>query len=492
MKPATLFEGITTPVIGMVQPPALPGSGGWRGQPFKDILEFALADAQALIEGGIDAVLVQNMWDGPIKETATPQAISHMSVIAQEIRRLTRLPLGVSLLANDGPANLSVAAAAEADFVRLKVYVGIMIRGSGLIPGCAAEAIAARKLLGCEHIRILADVHDRSGTPLGNPPLAGDVEGAVWSHADALIITGRNEEELIQMLSEARQASAGLPIVLGGGTRVENLARLLPLVDGVIVGATLKRNGQDPEPVDSRASSSLHGCRSGTESLIMDSAAPRLPTPRLDVNRARPLLAISALQVKFKTDEGLVHAVNGISFELGAGETLGIIGESGSGKTVSMLAVMGLIPTPPGKISGSVRFEGKELLTMDEAQRRKMRGSQIAMVFQDPMTSLNPVLTIGRQVSETLRLHLNLGEAAARQKTIELLDAVGIPDASRRYSDYPHRFSGGMRQRVMIAIGLACQPRLLIVDEPTTALDVTIQAQTLSGQAASSRFRAWR
>jgi oligopeptide transport system ATP-binding protein len=203
---------------------------------------------------------------------------------------------------------------------------------------------------------------------------------------------------------------------------------------------------------------------------------PVSPTP---ANGAGVLLAISGLQVKFKTEQGIVYAVNGVSFDVRAGETLGIIGESGSGKTVSMLAVMGLISTPPGMVSGSVRFEGQELLTMDEAHRRKIRGGQIAMVFQDPMTSLNPVLTIGKQVSETLRLHLNLGESDAQQKAIELLEAVGIQDARRRYSDYPHRLSGGMRQRVMIAIGLACHPRLLIADEPTTALDVTIQAQIL-------------
>jgi uncharacterized protein len=250
MNTASLFDGISKPVIGMVQPPALPGSGGWTGQPFKEILAFALADARALIEGGVDAVLVQNMWDGPVKEETSSQAIAHMTVIVQEIRRISQLPLGVTLLTNDAAANLAIAAATDANFVRLKVFVGTMIKGSGLITGCAADAVAARQLLGCEHIRILADVHDRSGIPLGNPSLSDDIEGAIWSRADGLIITGRSVDESIQMLQEARSAAASLPIVLGGGTKVDNLSRLLPLVDGIIVGATLKHNGQDPEPVD--------------------------------------------------------------------------------------------------------------------------------------------------------------------------------------------------------------------------------------------------
>ncbi len=196
-------------------------------------------------------------------------------------------------------------------------------------------------------------------------------------------------------------------------------------------------------------------------------------------NGAKKLLVVSELQVEFRAERGIVNAVNGISFDVRAGETIGIIGESGSGKTVSMLAIMGLIPSPPGFICGSVQFEGQDLFTLNEGSRRKIRGSQIAMVFQDPLTSLNPVLTIGQQVSEMYKLHKNLGETASRQKAIELLDAVGIPDANRRYNDYPHRLSGGMRQRVMIAIGIACHPKLLIADEPTTALDVTIQAQIL-------------
>jgi oligopeptide transport system ATP-binding protein len=202
------------------------------------------------------------------------------------------------------------------------------------------------------------------------------------------------------------------------------------------------------------------------------------PSFQADEN-GEPLFAISDLHVAFKTAQGIVNAVNGVSFEVHTGETLGIVGESGSGKTVSMLAAMGLVPIPPGSIKGSIRFEGQELLSMDEPHRRKIRGSRMAMVFQDPMTSLNPVLTIGHQVSETLRLHLNLDEMQAREKAIELLTSVGIPDAERRYTDYPHRLSGGMRQRVMIAIGLACHPQLLIADEPTTALDVTIQAQII-------------
>jgi uncharacterized protein len=250
MQTTTLFEGVHKPIIGMVQPPALPGSGGWTGLPFTEILEFALADAQALIEGGADSILVQNMWDGPVKEETTPQAISHMTVIVDRIRRMTHMPLGVTLATNDAAANVAIAAAAGADFVRLKVFVGTMIKGSGLISGCAAEAIATRKVLGCEHIRILADVHDRSGIPLGNPSLVDDVDGAVWSRADSLIITGRSTDESIQMLQEARKTSGVLPIVLGGGTNADNLTKFLPLVDGIIVGATLKRNGHDPEPVD--------------------------------------------------------------------------------------------------------------------------------------------------------------------------------------------------------------------------------------------------
>jgi peptide/nickel transport system ATP-binding protein/oligopeptide transport system ATP-binding protein len=192
------------------------------------------------------------------------------------------------------------------------------------------------------------------------------------------------------------------------------------------------------------------------------------------------LLDIQDLVVRFYTQEGVVYAVNNVSYQLHEGETLGVVGESGSGKSVHALAMMGLIPQPPGKIeSGSVVFEGRDLLKLSNEQMRLVRGKEIAMIFQDPMTSLNPVLTIGTQLTETLKLHLGMNQSQANKRATELLDLVGIPDAHKRLKDYPHQFSGGMRQRVMIAIGLSCNPKLLIADEPTTALDVTIQAQIL-------------
>lgn len=192
------------------------------------------------------------------------------------------------------------------------------------------------------------------------------------------------------------------------------------------------------------------------------------------------LLQVKNLQTKFYTQDGVVNAVNGVSFELAEGETLGIVGESGSGKSVTVLSVMRLIPQPPGKIvSGEVIFDGRDLLKLDEEEMRQVRGNRIAMVFQDPMTSLNPVLTINTQISEALQLHLQMDKDAARKRTIELLQMVGIPSAASRIDDYPHQFSGGMRQRVMIAMALSCNPQLLIADEPTTALDVTIQAQII-------------
>lgn len=190
------------------------------------------------------------------------------------------------------------------------------------------------------------------------------------------------------------------------------------------------------------------------------------------------LLQVKDLQTRFRTAEGTVYAVNGVSFDLNEGETLAVVGESGCGKTVTMLSIMRLIPIPPGLIaSGSARYAGRDLFQISEHEMEDIRGREIAMIFQDPMTSLNPVLTIGRQISETLVTHLELDMNSARQRAIEMLQKVGIPDAQRRLDDYPHQFSGGMRQRVMIAIALACTPNLLIADEPTTALDVTIQAQ---------------
>jgi oligopeptide transport system ATP-binding protein len=192
------------------------------------------------------------------------------------------------------------------------------------------------------------------------------------------------------------------------------------------------------------------------------------------------LLDVRDLEVRFFTRDGVVHAVNGVSFQLNEGETLGIVGESGSGKSVTMLSILRLIPQPPGRITrGQVLFQGVDLLKLDEADIRRIRGSKIAMVFQDPMTSLNPVLTIGRQITEVLETHLNMSPREARGRAIELLRMVGIPNAEERLNDYPHQFSGGMRQRVMIAMALACHPQILIADEPTTALDVTIQAQII-------------
>ncbi len=192
------------------------------------------------------------------------------------------------------------------------------------------------------------------------------------------------------------------------------------------------------------------------------------------------LLEVRDLDTRFHTQDGVVNAVSGISFYVNEGETLGIVGESGSGKTVAVLSLMRLIPQPPGEIAGGeVLFEGRDLLKVDNEEIRQVRGHKIAMIFQDPMTSLNPVLTISQQIGEALQLHLHMNASQARKRTIELLELVGIPDAANRIDDYPHQFSGGMRQRAMIAMGLSCNPQLLIADEPTTALDVTIQAQII-------------
>lgn len=193
-----------------------------------------------------------------------------------------------------------------------------------------------------------------------------------------------------------------------------------------------------------------------------------------------PLLDVKNLATYFYTPEGVVKAVDGVSYDLEEGETLGLVGESGCGKSVSALSVMGLIPWPPGRVvSGEILFQGEDLRKYDTQEMRKIRGKEISMVFQEPMTSLNPVLTIGRQLTETMELHLKLSKAAAAARAVEMLQKVGIPDAERRLTQYPHQFSGGMRQRVMIAMALSCDPKLLIADEPTTALDVTIQAQVL-------------
>jgi oligopeptide transport system ATP-binding protein len=193
-----------------------------------------------------------------------------------------------------------------------------------------------------------------------------------------------------------------------------------------------------------------------------------------------PLLEVKNLKTQFFTQDGVVKAVEDVSFYVMPGETLGVVGESGSGKSITGLSIMRLIPNPPGKIvNGEVIFEGQDLLKLNDDQIRRIRGNQIAMIFQDPMTSLNPVLTINRQISEALQLHMGMSKDQAKARAIELLRMVGIPNAEERIDQYPHQFSGGMRQRVMIAMALSCNPKLIIADEPTTALDVTIQAQIL-------------
>jgi peptide/nickel transport system ATP-binding protein len=192
------------------------------------------------------------------------------------------------------------------------------------------------------------------------------------------------------------------------------------------------------------------------------------------------LLKVQDLQVHFDTDDGVLHAVDGVSFHIDRSETLGVVGESGCGKSVTAMAIMKLLAMPPGRIAqGQIWFEGQDLVQADSAAMQKIRARQIAMVFQEPMTSLNPVLTVGEQIAETLRLHEGLSAKQAKTRAIEMLGLVNIPKPEQRVDDYPHQFSGGMRQRVMIAMALSCNPKLLIADEPTTALDVTIQAQIL-------------
>ena len=197
-------------------------------------------------------------------------------------------------------------------------------------------------------------------------------------------------------------------------------------------------------------------------------------------DNAETVIEVTGLQTYLFTRLGVVKAVDDVSFSVHAGETLAIVGESGCGKTMTALSLMRLVPNPPGRIvAGSIKLDGKDLLALDEARMRDVRGNEISMIFQEPMTSLNPVMTIGAQISETLRLHQDLSKSAALEKTIEMLRLVKIPEAAQRAKEYPHQLSGGMRQRAMIAMALACNPRVLIADEPTTALDVTIQAQIL-------------
>ncbi|HEU0223557.1 MAG TPA: ABC transporter ATP-binding protein [Paracoccaceae bacterium] len=191
------------------------------------------------------------------------------------------------------------------------------------------------------------------------------------------------------------------------------------------------------------------------------------------------LLEVEQLQTHFRTPGGVLRAVDGLSFTVDAGETLAIVGESGCGKSVTSMSLLRLVPEPPGRIAGRVRFQGRDLLALSEAEMRAIRGNEISMIFQEPMTSLNPVLTIGRQIAETVALHQGVSRREAMRRAVEMLTLVGIPAPERRVAEFPHQLSGGMRQRVMIAMALACNPKLLIADEPTTALDVTVQAQIL-------------
>jgi peptide/nickel transport system ATP-binding protein len=212
----------------------------------------------------------------------------------------------------------------------------------------------------------------------------------------------------------------------------------------------------------------------------MAEAAYVATVPKAPAARIAPLLEVADLKTWFFTRDGVVRAVDGVSFHVIPGETLAIVGESGCGKSVTALSVLRLIPSPPGRIvSGAIRFAGRDLLGLGEAEMRQVRGNEISMIFQEPMTSLNPVLTIGHQIAETLTLHQGLDRRAALARAVDMLRLVHIPEARRRIGEYPHQLSGGMRQRVMIAMALACNPQLLIADEPTTALDVTIQAQIL-------------
>ena len=191
------------------------------------------------------------------------------------------------------------------------------------------------------------------------------------------------------------------------------------------------------------------------------------------------LLEVDRLQTHFASPDGIVRAVEGLSFSVEAGQTVAIVGESGCGKSVTSLSILRLVPQPPGRMAGAIRFEGRDLLTLPEREMRRLRGDDIGMIFQEPMTALNPVLTVGRQIGESLRLHRGLSPRAAEARAVEMLELVGIPAPARRVREYPHQLSGGMRQRVVIAMALACDPKLLIADEPTTALDVTVQAQIL-------------
>ena len=213
----------------------------------------------------------------------------------------------------------------------------------------------------------------------------------------------------------------------------------------------------------------------------MSDAAEIMDTPAPDAATERPIIEIDDLRTYFYTRDGVVRAVDGVSFKVHRGETVCVVGESGCGKSVTAMSILRLIPEPPGKIeSGAITFDGRDLLGLREDEMRDVRGNDISMIFQEPMTSLNPVLTVGRQIAESVVLHQGLGKKEATDKAVEMLELVGIPEPARRAREYPHQLSGGMRQRVMIAMALSCNPQVLIADEPTTALDVTIQAQILN------------
>ncbi|MBU1359171.1 MAG: ABC transporter ATP-binding protein [Gammaproteobacteria bacterium] len=203
------------------------------------------------------------------------------------------------------------------------------------------------------------------------------------------------------------------------------------------------------------------------------------PSEHRTFTAGEPLLEVDHLSTRFDTLTGPAHAVDDVSYTVRAGETLGVVGESGCGKSVTALSIMRLLATPPARVTGSVRLGGTDLLRLDEAEMRTVRGNRISMIFQEPMTSLNPVLTVGRQIAETVQVHQHAGRAEAMRRSVEMLRRVQIPEPERRVHEYPHQLSGGMRQRIMIALALACNPEVLIADEPTTALDVTIQAQIL-------------
>jgi membrane complex biogenesis BtpA family protein len=237
-------------IIGVVQPPALPGSPAWAGATIDEAVETVTTDTAALARAGVESVIVQNLWDGPSRAPAAPTTGAAMAVIVRAARAVCPGLLGVNLDVNDGPATLAVAAAGGADFVRIKVLVGTMLKSSGIISGCAAELAEARRRPGVPAISVMADVHDRSGTPLGAVDLADDVEGALWSGADALIITGRSIPATLDMLAVTRPRSGRTPLIVGGGTDPHNLDQVLPRADGVIVGLYLKQDGVESAPVD--------------------------------------------------------------------------------------------------------------------------------------------------------------------------------------------------------------------------------------------------